>query len=196
MHAAESKRAKWPTGFFVVCTKNLKKKCKLKFCSMFLLIRKPRGNVQPSPLRKSARRALVSDDVNLGNTFGRLWRWYLQVVCLQVCELTFTSLPNNKAFCTKSSLLATSHTKALLFKIRIASWQQKSLLELKTDLVSHAAVFVSSQMVAWETIIDYDRLYLPCLVSDLGDNGADNDCWLTAGYGRPNVLRTFLKASM
>ena len=61
MHAAESKRAKWPTGFFVVCTKKLKKKCKLKFCSMFLLIRKPRGNVQPSPLRKSARRALVSE---------------------------------------------------------------------------------------------------------------------------------------
>ena len=31
-------------------------------------------------------------------------------------------------------------------------------------------------LVAWETTIDYDRLYLPCLVSDLGDNGADNDC--------------------
>ena len=39
---------------------------------MFPLIRKPGGNVQPRPLRKSTRRALVSDDVNLGNNFGKI----------------------------------------------------------------------------------------------------------------------------
>ena len=30
MHAAESKRAKWPTGFFVVCTKKFLKKMQIK----------------------------------------------------------------------------------------------------------------------------------------------------------------------
>ena len=39
---------------------------------MFLDIRKPGGNVQPRPLRKSPTRALVSDVVNLGNTFGKI----------------------------------------------------------------------------------------------------------------------------
>jgi len=88
---------------------------------MFLVIRKPGGDLQPRPLRKSPTRALVSDDVNLANTFGKIIALYLHVICLQVCELTFTSLPNNKTFCTKSSLIATSHTKALLFKIGIVS---------------------------------------------------------------------------
>ena len=132
MHTAENKRAWWPTGFFVVCTK-IKKTCNWKFCSMFLVIRKPGSNLQPRPLRKSTRRALVSDDVNLGNTFSKIIALYLHVICLQVCELTLTSPPNNKTFCTKNSLIATSHTKALLFKIDIASWQQKSLLELKIE---------------------------------------------------------------
>ena len=81
---------------------------------MFLVIRKQGGGLQPRPLRKSPSRALVSDDVNLGNTLGKIIALYLHVVCLQVCELTFTGLPNNKTFCTKSSLPATSHTKALL----------------------------------------------------------------------------------
>ena len=88
---------------------------------MFLVIRKQGGGgggeggkLQPRPLRKSPSRALVSDDVNLGNTLGKIIALYLHVVCLQICELTFTGLPNNKTFCTKSSLPATSHTKALL----------------------------------------------------------------------------------
>ena len=39
---------------------------------MFLVIRKPGANLQPRPLRKSPSRALVSDVVNLGNTFGKI----------------------------------------------------------------------------------------------------------------------------
>ena len=31
-----------------------------------------RGNLQPRPLRKSPTRALVSDDVNLGKTCGKI----------------------------------------------------------------------------------------------------------------------------
>ena len=39
---------------------------------MFLVIRKPGGNLQPRPLRKSPTRALMSEDVNLGNTCGKI----------------------------------------------------------------------------------------------------------------------------
>ena len=39
---------------------------------MFLDIRKAGGNVQPRPLRKSPSRALVSDVVNLENTFDKI----------------------------------------------------------------------------------------------------------------------------
>ena len=61
-------------AYRVLCSlyKNILKKCKLKFSSMLLDIRKPGGDVQPRPLRKSPTRALVSDVVNLGNTFGKI----------------------------------------------------------------------------------------------------------------------------
>ena len=53
---ARSGKKKGLMAHGVLCSlyKKKIKKCKLKFCSMFLVIRKPGGNLQPAPAKEIA----------------------------------------------------------------------------------------------------------------------------------------------
>ena len=79
---------------------------------MFLTIRKPGWGTSNSTVPtaialsgigvwQASSFSLVSDDVPLGYTFGKILALYMHVVCPQVCALTFTGFSNKKTFCTK-----------------------------------------------------------------------------------------------